>query len=180
MAVHLATSSDYLTRTTSLIASTGPRTVMCWTRQNTIPTGGGYNTAFATINNTPALYWTSMWALFQTDFPVDELDGECRGDWPLASHASASAGDYVHHCWAQAGTSQLYYRNGVLIGTVTQTITTLTSVAEVCGGDSFGFGDYDVAYMLAVGRLCSRTTRCWLRWSHPLPSAPQTSGWTAR
>jgi hypothetical protein len=144
MAVFLSTAADYLTRTTDLLSTAGNRTWCVWTKQGTIPTAGGKNLAMASINLTPSTY-TQYGRIVQNDTPRDQL--ALNIDTSVETHtASASADVWVYHTWVTSGTTQRYYRNGTLIGNVTQDLSHLTSTYDLLGGDSTGVGDYSLAY----------------------------------
>jgi hypothetical protein len=144
MAVFLSTAADYLTRTTDLLSTAGNRTWCVWTKQGTIPTAGGKNLAMASINLTPSTY-TQYGRIVQNDTPRDQL--ALNIDTSVETHTASAAVDvWVYHTWVTSGTTQRYYRNGTLIGNVTQNLSHLTSTYDLLGGDSTGVGDYSLAY----------------------------------
>src|SRR5690606_9805593 len=173
MAVRCATSADFLSRTTGLLPTSGARTVMLWARQTVIPTAGGYNTYYAALNSTPELYdaWGGLFS-DNNDTPNAALSIDLDAIWD----ASAAVNVWRHHAWVTSGTTQSYYINGTLKGSITVDLSALTVITEVVGGDSWSAGDVEIAYVRQwdaaldadaiaaemVSATAIRTTNLWL------------------
>lgn len=191
MAVHCAAVTDYLVRTTNLLSTAGNRTFMAWVRQRTLGPNG--NTPFGSINLTPATY--DKYVVYGGDGTLDLLAIDVVTP-AVVSVARQLANVWAHYAIVTSGTTQRFYVNAVLIGSVVQDITGLTSTYDIAGGDPFGDGDLDIQRVrqwtsaLTVGQIAAErlapsavvTTGLWMDCpleTDLLDDSGLSHGWTA-
>lgn len=139
MAVHLATSSDYLKRTTALLPASGNSTVSFWVKSGAISTAPAYQTGYIILDD-PAVY-TDYTGTFSNS-SANTLDAAGQ-----IVHASvASAATWYYYTWTQTGTTQRLYINGSLIGSVTKNRAAFVDGFEFLGNDTFSDGNLSLAY----------------------------------
>lgn len=128
MAVALATSADYLQRTTGLLSPASDSTVMFWAKLNPVPA----NSTNYILMDAPGTY-TDYMAVYAGTTNIDFEGG--------ASHdvtTTAPTDDLWYHiAWVQAGTTQRCYVNGVLVGSFTYDRSAFTVADEFLGSDTF-------------------------------------------
>ena len=139
MAVHLATSSDYLKRTTALLPASGDSTVCYWVRYDTVPVAPNTQTSYVILDS-PGVYTDYLGVFARTTF--HRLSDSAA----VISAAAPTAAVYYHVVWTQTGTTQRFYVNGALIGSHTLNRAAFTPGFELLGNDTFSTGDLDIAY----------------------------------
>jgi concanavalin A-like lectin/glucanase superfamily protein len=139
MAVHLATSADYLQRTTGLLPATGNSTVCFWVRYGSISVSPANQTSYIILDD-PAVY-TNYLGMFS-----NTVKNTLEADASIVHASLASASVWYHMAWVQSGTTQRLYINGQSIGSVTKNRAAWTVGFEMLGNDEFSDGDLDIAY----------------------------------
>ena len=140
MAVHLATASDYLQRTTALLPHAGDSTVCLWAKFPTVAVSPLYQTPYIIID-APGTY--TDYVAFYGETVDLRLDGNMT---PITTTAPL-AGTWYHLAWTQTGTSQNFYVNGALKGTSTYNRAAVVTGFEFIGNDTAGSdSDISVAY----------------------------------
>lgn len=140
MSAYFPTGADYLQRTAGLASLAGDFTWCAWVRQRSLPPG--YNTGFGIFDAAPPGYaqWSDTLFLYNNRADL-ETDGAAA-----VSQATTSL-LWTFFAVVRSGTTHRYYVNCVLVGSQTIDVSARTAGAHVVGGDSFGDGDLDVAYV---------------------------------
>jgi hypothetical protein len=141
MAVHFATTSDYLKRTTSLLPASGNSTVCFWAKFPTVSTSPAHQVAYAILDD-PAVY-TNYTALY-----ANSGNAILQGTGPGTVNGTPPTADtWSFYAWTQSGTTQRLYINATSIGTFTLNRSAFTNGFEFMGGDTItAQTDVTVAY----------------------------------
>ncbi len=143
MAVHLATGSDYLQRTTALLPASGDSTVCFWVNSGAISVGPAYQTGYIILDD-PGVYTQYAGLFYYTDG-----GGHCHlldVSSSTINTLTPTVSTWTHYAWVQSGTTQRLYTNGTLIGSVTVNRAAYTPGFEFLGNDTFSDGNLSFAY----------------------------------
>lgn len=159
MPIHVATSADYLQRTSGLLSPGSDWTVMLRVRFGlTVGIGGGLYRNPYYFGDDPAAY-SQVHAIFYADggdytpgrYPdqaewIDEAYLTI-GDSPWTSTAAATPEphDWIHLASVQSGTTHTLYINGVAVGTYGKNWASAIVTHERIGTDGFSVGDLDIS-----------------------------------
>ena len=146
MALNLATASDYLVRTTSLVnCTTGPSTTMLWVKQAVLTASG---VTFWMQLDDPGTY-LDWCGLFGHLTPLHDVYGSCAtgGVAVETTPTTRTVNTWIHVTIVRsAANATLVMISGKQQGSIVKDLTAASLTKEYIGNDTFSSGNLAIAY----------------------------------